>query len=155
VIVLDTNVLSEVVRPQPHAGVVAWLDSLDAAATTTTAITVAELLYGVSRLPRGRRREQLTEAVRAQIEDDLAGRVEPFDAAAAVHYASLVSSREQAGRPIGVADGQIAAICRKLGATLATRDVDDFEGTGVELLNPWHMRACGPLEAPGPLESPT
>jgi predicted nucleic acid-binding protein len=137
VILLDTNVLSEFIRPKPDEGVKRWLDSLDAAAIATTAITAAELLYGVARLPEGRRKKQLSESVRGLIDEDLNGRVEPFDATAATHYADLVSDRETAGRPISVADAQIAAICRKLGATLATRNARDFEGTGVEILDPW------------------
>lgn len=136
-VLLDTNVLSELIRPEPDATVTGWLDSLDPAAVATSAITAAELLYGVARLPAGQRRELLHAAVRGLIEDDLDGRVEPFDAAAAVHYAALVSDRDRTGRPISIADGQIAAICRKLGAALATRNTDDFEGTGIELLDPW------------------
>ena len=113
------------------------MDSLDAATIATTAITAAELLYGIARLPAGRRRDLLGEGAHRLIEDDLGGRVEPFDASSAAHYAALVSDRERAGRPIGVADGQIAAICRNLGATLATQNTGDFEGTGVELIDPW------------------
>jgi predicted nucleic acid-binding protein len=137
VILLDTNVLSELIRPQPDEGVTKWLDSLDTAAVATTALTAAELLYGVARLPAGRRKEQLSEAIRGLIEEDFDGRVEPFDAAAATHYADLLSDRETAGRPISVADAQIAAICRRLRATLATRNTSDFEDTGIDLLDPW------------------
>lgn len=136
-IVLDTNVLSELIRRDPDEGVLQWMDSLDAATVATTAITAAELLYGIARLPPGRRSALLSEASRRLIDDDLGGRVEPFDAASAAHYAALVSDRERAGRPIGVADGQIAAICRHLGATLATRNTVDFEGTGIDLIDPW------------------
>lgn len=136
-ILLDTNVLSELIRPEPDEGVTKWLDSLDSAAVATTAITAAELRYGVARMPAGQRRERLNEAIRGLIEDDLEGRVEPFDAAAATHYAALVSDRDKAGRPINMADGQIAAICRKLGATLTTRNTSDFQGTGIDLLDPW------------------
>jgi hypothetical protein len=139
VILLDTNILSEIIRPKPDERVMEWLDSLDAAAVSTTAVTAAELLYGVARLPTGRRKEQLSEAIRGLVEDELDGRVEPFDATAASHYAQLVSDRETAGRPISVADAQIAAICRKLGATLATRNTDDFQDTGIELLDPWQL----------------
>ena len=121
-ILLDTNVLSELIRPEPDSAVTEWLDSLDAATVATTAITAAELLYGVARLPTGRRKERLGEAIGELIEEDLDGRVEPFDAAAAGHYADLLSDRERAGAPISAADAQIAAICRKLGATLATRN---------------------------------
>jgi predicted nucleic acid-binding protein len=137
VIVLDTNVLSELIRPEPNERVAQWLDSRDSAEFATTAITAAELLYGVARLPAGQRRVLLHEAIRGLLEDDLAGRVEPFDAAAASHYAALVSDRDRAGRPISLADGQIAAICRSLGATLATRDTGDFQHTGIDLLDPW------------------
>ncbi len=136
-IVLDTNVLSEVIRRDPDDGVLRWMDSLDAATIATTAITAGEMLYGIARLPPGRRQDLLSEAVHRLIEDDLGGRVEPFDASSAAHYAVLVSDRERAGRPIGVADAQIAAICRKLNATLATRNSGDFEGTGIDLIDPW------------------
>jgi predicted nucleic acid-binding protein len=139
VILLDTNVLSELIRREPDEGVKRWLDSLDAAAVATTAITAGELLYGVARLPAGRRKKQLSDAVCDLIEEDFDGRVEPFDATAATHYATLVSDREQAGRPISVADAQIAAICRKLGATLATRNTSDFMDTGIKLVDPWRL----------------
>ncbi len=139
-ILLDTNVLSELIRREPDDGVLSWMDTLDAAVVATTAITTAELLYGVARLPAGRRKDLLREAVHGLIEDDLGGRVEPFDAGAAAHYAALVSDRERAGRPISAADAQIAAICRKLRATLATRNTDDFEAAGIALINPWHSR---------------
>lgn len=138
-ILLDTNVLSELIRPEPDERVTQWLDSLDAAAVATTAITAAELLYGVARLPAGRRKERLSEAIRGLIEEDLDGRVEAFDATAAGHYADLLSDRETAGHPISVTDAQIAAICRKLGATLATRNTSDFKDTGIELLDPWQL----------------
>ncbi len=136
-ILLDTNVLSELIRPQPDEGVIRWLDSLDAAEVSTTAITVAELLHGVARLPSGRRRERLGRAIRALIEDDLAGCVEAFDVAAAGHYADLLSDRERSGRPMSIAHAQIAAIARKLGAVLATRNTGDFTDTGIELSDPW------------------
>lgn len=136
-IVLDTNVLSELIKQAPDERVMRWVDSLDAATVFTTAVTAAEMLYGVARLPEGRRRRQLGDAVHGLLEGDLHGRVEPFDEQAATHYGELVSARERSGRPIGVSDGQIAAICRKHGATLATRDLNDFEGTGIDLVDPW------------------
>jgi predicted nucleic acid-binding protein len=139
VILLDTNVISELIRPKPDEGVTEWLDSLDATAVATTAITAAELLYGIARLPDGKRKERLNEAIHGLIEDDLGGRVAPFDAAAATRYAALVSDRDKAGRPISMADAQIAAICLGLGATLATRNTSDFEDTGIGLLDPWQL----------------
>lgn len=140
-IVLDTNVISELLRGEPDEGVVEWVDSLDASAVATTAITAAELLYGAARLPDGRRKKMLREAIGGLLAEDLGGRIEPFDAAAAAAYATLVDERERAGRPIGMADAQIAAICRKLGAALATRNTSDFEDTGVDVLDPWRRDA--------------
>lgn len=140
-IVLDTNVLSELTRPVPDAAVLAWLDSLPAAEVTTTAVTAAELLYGVARLPAGRRKRDLSEAVHGLLNHDLQDRISPFDARAAEHYPLAVTAREQCGRPTAVADAQIAAICRACGATLATRNTDDFEDTGIELVDPWQAGA--------------
>jgi predicted nucleic acid-binding protein len=139
VILLDTNILSELIRPEPDKGATEWLDSLDVATVATTAITAAELLYGVARLPSGRRKERLGEAIRGLIEEDFDGRVEAFDATAAIHYADLLSDRKRAGRPISAADAQIAAICRKLRATLATRNTSDFKDAGIDLLDPWQL----------------
>lgn len=99
-ILLDTNVLSELVRPEPDEGVVGWLDSLDAADVATTVITAAELLYSVARLPQGRRKQQLSQAIDELIEEDLDGRVEPFDVTAAAHYAALVSDRDSSGASV-------------------------------------------------------
>jgi toxin FitB len=140
VIILDTNVLSELTRQVPNEQVLAWLDDQPADEAATTAVTVAEILYGVARLPEGRRKAGLAKAVRGMLDDDLRGRVEPFDATAAAHYAAIVSGRENGGRPISLADAQIASICRKLRATLATRNTRDFEGTGIEVIDPWESR---------------
>lgn len=140
-ILLDTNVLSELTRRRPDPQVMAWLDSLDAGEVATTAITAAELLHGVDRLPDGQRKATLAAAVRDLLSEDLGQRVEPFDVTAAGHYARVVTGREKHGRPIGVADAQIAAICRKFAATLATGNTRDFEGTGVELVDPWRERS--------------
>jgi toxin FitB len=140
VIILDTNVLSELSRQVPSEEVVAWLDAQSADEIATTAVTVAEILYGVARLPEGRRKAELSEAVHGMINEDLRGRVEPFDATAAALYAAIVPGRERLGRPIGMADAQIASICRKLQATLATRNARDFEDTGIKVVDPWSPR---------------
>lgn len=135
-IVVDTNVISELMKPAPSAKVVEWETSRDAASFYTTAITVAEVMFGVQRLPTGRRRDLL----RSSAEDVFAsfGRnVLSFDSAAAQAYAELVSARERAGTPMDAFDAQIAAICRVHGAALATRNVKDFQDTGVELVDPW------------------
>lgn len=136
-IILDTNVLSELVKPVPEQRVVDWLDSLVPDEVMTTAVTAAELWYGVRRLPDGKRKSELAEGIDAMLFEDLGGRIEVFDAAAATRYADIVLARERLGRPIAAADAQIAAICARRKATLATRNVKDFEGTGVTLVNPW------------------
>ena len=138
-IVLDTNVISELTRRAPAPSVISWLDSLTAAEVATTAITAGELLYGVARMPGGHRKAELATAVHGLLSEDFQGRVLCYDEPAAHRYAGIVTSREQRGRPIGVADAQIAAICRTIGAALATRNIDDFEDTGIELINPWKM----------------
>lgn len=134
-IVLDTNVISELARPVPEDSVVAWVNVQHEVAVT--AMTVAELLYGVARLPDGARKLRLAEGLREMIDERLAGNVLSFDRTAASHYAAIVADRDRVGRPIGVADGQIAATCRARGATLATPNVRDFEGVGVTVVNPW------------------
>jgi toxin FitB len=139
VIVLDTNVISELTRQVPEPAVLSWLDSWPTAEVATTAITAAELLYGIARLPSGHRKTALSAAVHGLLADDFHGRVLPFDDRAAPQYADIVCGRDRLGRPIGVADAQIAAICRASGAELATRNVDDFEDTGIGLINPWKL----------------
>lgn len=139
-IALDTNVISELARQLPDSAVLSWLDSLDAADVVTTAVTAAELRYGVARLPDGHRKRGLAAVIRSILTEDFQGRVHPFDERASVRYADIVMSRARTGRPIGVADAQIAAICSDLGATLATRNTSDFEETGVKLINPWKLR---------------
>jgi predicted nucleic acid-binding protein len=137
-VVLDTNVLSEPMRSQPDAHVLQWLEE-HADVSAICVISAGELLYGVRRLPFGRRREALTRAV----EDLLVGageRLLPFDEAAARAYATLRAEREASGRPISVEDGMIAGICLSRGARLATRNTEDFVGIGVEVVNPWAAR---------------
>ena len=136
-IVWDTNVVSELMRPEPHELVVAWSDRQPVSEVFITAITLAELWYSIGRLPMGRRRNALAEVVDGMITEDFEGRVLAFDGVAAAHYADLVVARERSGRPISMADAQIAAICRSHGATVATRNVDDFADVGVDIVNPW------------------
>lgn len=137
-IVLDTNVLSELVRPEPAASVLAWLAGYRRTDFCATAVSEAEIAYGLALLPNGRRRDALRQATARLLGEGLGGRVLPFDRTAAAFYGEIAAARRAAGRPIATADGQIAAIARARGATLiATRDIGGFQGCGVELVNPW------------------
>ncbi len=134
-IVLDTNVWSEPLRERPDPRVLEWI-AANAASAVLTTITIAELRYGVARLPVGRRRAGLEVAVDELVTGTGEGAL-PFDAPAATEYAALRAHREAAGRPISVEDGMIAGICRASGAAFATRNTSDFEGVGLILVNPW------------------
>lgn len=136
-IVWDTNVLSEIMKPVPDSNVLAWVDSIPARQTAITAVTVAEILYGVGRMPDGTRRRTLMAAAEAIFDEEFRNRILVFDADAAVEYAALVVEREGSGLPIAMADAQIAAICRTHEYTLATRNVRDFDKTGIAIMNPW------------------
>lgn len=140
-IVLDTNVLSEILAPNPSPNVLAWLAAQPAAAVFTTAVTEAEILYGLALLPDGRRRQALEAAVRPIFSEDLAGRVLAFDREAAASYAAIAARRRALGRPISQFDAQIAAIAVSRGASIATRNVADFTETGATVVNPWEFRA--------------
>lgn len=135
-IVLDTNVLSELMREHADEGVLAWVGAQAAVSLFTTAVCEAEVFYGLRALPAGKRRRALEEAAEGLF-GEFEGRVLAFDSAAARVYAQLAVARRQAGRPITSADAQIAAIARSRGARLATRNGGDFEGCGLELCDPW------------------
>jgi predicted nucleic acid-binding protein len=136
-IVLDTNVLSELLRPAPEARVLAWLEDQPPASLFTSAVTQGEILYGIRLLPDGQRRRKLWDAAVAIFNEDFAGRVLSFDGDAAGAYAEIGASRRAAGRPISQFDATIAAITRSRGASLATRNAKDFEGCGIDVVNPW------------------
>ena len=133
-IVIDTNVVSEMMRDDPDQNVLTWSETVGR--LHTTAITLAEVDYGVARLPEGHRKDRLA-ATATSVFADYDELIVAFDARAARRYGSIVAEREKAGRPITTADAQIAAICATHEATLATRNTSDFEGTGIELVNPW------------------
>lgn len=135
-IVVDTNVTSELMRRSPSPAVTTWVRARSARELYTTAITLAEVRYGIERLPDGGRKD-LLRVTADEVFSAFADHVLAFDAPAAVDYAGIVSSRDRAGAPIDGFDAQIAAICRARGATLATRNVRDFHDTGIEVTNPW------------------
>ncbi|MCY1511151.1 Toxin FitB [compost metagenome] len=138
-ILLDTNVLSELMRAKPAAQVVEWLDAQPAGESVICAITVAEILYGIARMPEGKRKQALLEQASAMFEQDFAGSILAFDADAAVHYADIVVSGEAEGVSVEMADAQIAAIARLHEAVVATRNIRHFEPMGVALVNPWEI----------------
>ncbi len=135
-IVLDTSVVSELMRAAPDVHVEGWVRKVPPAMVYTTSVTLAEVRFGIARLPTGRRRDLLGDAA-DDVFTTFADRVLPFDAAAAGHYAHVVVEREHAGAPIGGFDAQIAAICRSRRSALATRNADDFSRLGLSLIDPW------------------
>lgn len=139
-IVLDTNVVSELMRASPAPEVLDWLRGQAAAELLTTAVTVAEVRYGIARLPDGARREALRRAA-DEVFSAFPEQILPFDAAAASRYADVVAARDRAGTPINGFDAQIAAVCLTRGMALSTRNGRDFRGTGVQVIDPWQPEA--------------
>ena len=135
-IILDTNVISAVMKAAPDVAVVAWLDRQPVGSVWTTSITVFEIEYGLGRLPQGKRRESLAEAFAAMLREDLGGRVLPFDTQAAVAAGAVAAAIREQGRTVDVRDVQIAGIARVRQAPVATRNVRDFE-LACEVRNPW------------------
>ena len=136
-ILLDTNVLSELMRAAPDLGVKQWVAAQTATTLYTTSITQAEILHGIMLLPAGKRRTAFEVAAAAMFSEDFDGRILPFGSDAAQSYAGIAARRQRAGRPISHFDAQIAAIALSSGAVIATRNVTDFEECGIKVLNPW------------------
>jgi predicted nucleic acid-binding protein len=137
VIILDTNVLSEALKPVPSDTVLRWLAAQSPSAVFTTTITLAEVLYGVETLPRGKRQTRLLAAVEKMFAEEFEGRILPFDEDAARVFPGIVASRNTAGRPISQFDAMIAAIARSHRAAVATRNTADFDRCGIRVLDPW------------------
>lgn len=137
--VLDTNILSELMRPEPSVKVTEWIRDQYALSLYITTITQAEILYGIALLPGGQRRKKLHKTAIAMFREDFNGRILPFDPAAAEMFAEIASNRHQAGQPISQFDAQIAAIARSRGAKIATRNDKDFFNCGIEVVNPWSI----------------
>ena len=136
--VLDTNVLSELMRDNPAPAVMSWLDSHDERSLHTTAVTQAEILAGIAVLPEGRRRDALAKGAEQLFQQDFSGRCLVFSSAAAEHYAMVRAQRQRAGKPISTEDALIAAIALAANFCLVTRNDKDFEGVdGLQVINPW------------------
>jgi predicted nucleic acid-binding protein len=137
VIVLDTNVLSELMKATPADSVMRWVALQPATSLYTTSITQAEILHGVLLLSAGKRRNAFEAAAQAMFNEDFAGRILPFGSDGAAAYARIAAARRRAGHPISHFDAQIAAIAHSAGAAVSTRNVSDFDGCGVKVINPW------------------
>lgn len=136
-IILDTNVLSELMRPKPSPAVVAWVGEQLGPELFTTVVTEAEIFYGIESLAKGKRRKALLEAAEAMFTEELAGRVFSFESDAARVFSRIAAQRRALGRPISHADAQIAAIAQVRKAKLATRNLDDFRDCGIDVVDPW------------------
>ena len=134
---IDTNVISELMRATPAPSVLNWVSTQDPSTLYLSAVTEAELRTGIAILPAGQRREGLRAALDPTIAEDFEGRILPFDTNAAKTYAEIAAVRRSAGRPIADADCQIAAIARAAGMPVITRNTRDFEGCGVDVISPW------------------
>lgn len=137
-ILLDTNVISELMRPMPDPRVIGWLDAQPDAEVWISAVTVAEIRLGIALLPEGRRRSLLLELAEKMFQEEFGDQCLPFDCEAGREYASIIAERNLQGRPSSVEDAQIAAVALSSGLILATRNTKDFSGiAGLELINPW------------------
>lgn len=135
-IVLDTNVISEAMKPDPDQGVREWLNSQSAETLYLSSVTLAELLFGISALPAGKRKDMLALALDGLLEL-FQGRILPFDTDAARHYAELASAAKNGGRGFPTPDGYIAAIAASRGFQVASRDTSPYEAGGLKVINPW------------------
>jgi predicted nucleic acid-binding protein len=142
-IVLDTNVISELMKRIPADAVVGWIATQPATSLYTTSVTQAKILHGIMLLPSGRRRNALEPAAEAMFREDFAGRIPLFGSDAAHAYARSATDRRRPGRPISHFDAQIAGIARSAGAPIATRNVADDDGCGVRVINPWNTSTVG------------
>ena len=136
-VVIDTNIVSELMRAEPSVEVLIWLDTRPRQELFVTAVTEAEVRTGIAFLAEGRRRQGLAEVCEHAFGNLFAGRVLPFDSAAAHAYAEIVASRRAIGRPVSQADCQIAAIAQSRDMAVATRNIRDFEDMGIEIFDPW------------------
>ena len=138
-ILLDTNIISELMKPNPSSDVITWMDQQEAVQLFISTVTVAEISYGISILPNGNRRRLLETAFGNAIIHAFEYRILSFDEAAAYAYAKIMSQRKKLGKPMSVPDGQIAAIASANRFAVATRDLDDFSNCWIDLINPFEL----------------
>lgn len=136
-LILDTNVVSELMNPQGLEAVKTWAKQQVRQDVFVTAITQAEILYGIRTLPEGRRKSRLQASALVVFEAELANQILPFDSDSAQHFATISAQRRRQGKPISQFDAQIAAICRVHQAAIAPRNVEDFTDCGIDIINPW------------------
>ena len=137
-VVLDTNVISELVRPGGDPAIASWVARRPTSSLFLTAVTEAELRFGLAIMPEGKRQDGLAAGLERMLRTGFANRVLPFDRGAARAYAEIAAARRRMGRPISQADAQISGIASTRGMAVATRNVRDFEGTGIDVIDPWH-----------------
>ena len=138
-IVLDTNIVSELMREQPSPSVAEWIQSFDPNQFTITSITIAEIMRGLARMPEGKRRRKLKQSFDGFIHDAFSSKILAFDEQAAFLYGEISASREKKGLSVDPVDLMITAIAKYHNATIATRNVRDFEACGIKLINPWKL----------------
>jgi len=136
-IILDTNVIAELMREEPDANVASWIQGIEIKSLALTVIAIAEILRGIERLPKGKRRQRLEQSFKEFIQKWFSGRIFPFDEESAYLYGGIATGREKAGLSVDPVDLMIASIAKNLQASIATRNIKDFEGCGLILLNPW------------------
>ncbi len=140
-IILDTNVVAELMREEMDSNVVVWFQNMEAKNLGLTVIAIAEILRGIERLPKGKRRQRLDQNFKEFLQRGFQGRIFPFDENAAFLYGGIAASRERVGLSVDPVDLMIAAIAKSLQASIATRNTKDFEGCGLTLINPWQSQA--------------
>jgi predicted nucleic acid-binding protein len=138
-LILDTNILSELLKPQPDSKVMAWLGNQNGLMVYTSAITVAEIRYGLAIMPKGKRRDELIFQTEEMFKDDFQGRILSFDAKAALYYADISAQRRTNGQPISQSDAMLAAITKMHNMKLATRNIKDFKKLDIPLVNPFDV----------------
>jgi predicted nucleic acid-binding protein len=138
-IIVDTNVVTETMKPAPAQAAVSWLNGEETSTLFLTTITIGEIRYGLRIMPQGKRRLQLEQGFERIVAEAFAGRILSFDEEAARHYGEVMGKRKEIGRPLSVQEGQIASIARANGCAIATRNIRDFVECGVEILNPFEL----------------